>query len=422
MDDMNEIDFSKLINDVHLLKYLTLNEILMLKLTSKQINDLVKTYMSKHRKPHLKLPANMVYTEHNKRNLYQNILKACNSLKKEPRECIMSVSCTISHSEDKTVVQINPPFEALEHINRSGVRILLNILFVLPSSNIFDRTWVSYIFRLEQILKTLTLTESINLDFSDETFEGGWNRGTWFNNIRIALLNLPHLSSLKISGEAPWNHILPTLPLLTQLRELKISGTHSLGENQITDCLSHMPQLTSLSINDMTINANRLILSLSIMPQLTSFKMSKVQIEGLLNFQQFGQLLELVLPEVSTLELSSSFLEAVPIYEILPYMRLLLSKLVSLHISNNNLDINTILPLFRFLENLVELNISNSDIDSRDIAVFIPALQQLPFLRSLDVSSNNIGIPAILDLKQSLRRLNVLNVSNNEQIDMDSLE
>jgi hypothetical protein len=256
--------------------------------------------------------------------------------------------------------------------------------------------WRSYIVTLQAIVKSLPHTESLNLDFSHE------------------------------------------------IRE-------EYG-NDVINSLSRLEQLRSLSICKMHVDATELIKSLLQMTQLGSFSISELKINGLNSHQlgqalEVGQKLEILLPRLSKLKLSNSWVENESIVKVLPHIRGLLSNLTSLDLSNNNLNRDAlyynivpaisgyvsnlrslnlsdneigmylesvshpIIPLIQTLNNLEELSLSNINIDGNCIAELIPTLRMLP-LRKLDLSSNNLGAEEIILITKSLPMLKVLDVSS----------
>jgi hypothetical protein len=453
MDKEKNQSILKFINDVYLsiFPYLTTYELLQLGRTSQTINEIVKTYISKNRQPLLRFPSEMKCIARNVGNLGRNIEKACSYFRKQPSECRMVVPCTIAHSEREPLVVSNPSLRALKVIRQTGIKILLNINFEVQDQRVFRESCSSYTVILQQILETLQSTESIDLNFSSHEILDGMIGPNWFAGISAALIKLENLSSLGISGRAPWRHImsLNCLPSLTQLRKLKVSGESIPEGNHFTDCLVLMPQLTSLTIENHNIEGIQLLYCLYQLTELTSFSIFDVKIVGIDNFEQFCKLFQNALPQVSSLRLSRSWVETSKIHEMLPYIRNLLSNLLFLDLSDNDLDMTVfqydivpalresvsnltslnlshnnigmpkenaheLVPLLQSLPNLVELNMNNNHIDIHIMSIFIPYLRNLRFLTSLDVSSNNIDVPLLLELTESWHSLRVLNFSDNE--------
>ena len=441
------IDFSLLLNKTknRILSHLTLQDLLMLKLTNKAIKEIIICNMRLHRKSTLTLPPNIKYTQNNILFLRTKIQKLCRSIGKEPKECQMTLNCDIFYDTNNTRVNTRPPPGALTQIEMSEVRILLKIFFKILDVSTFGELWPSYMYNMSEILERLHSIESLELDFSYQDIDQFWLDGGWFNIISRAIQNLQNLSSLRILGNAPWNNIINCLPSLTQITSLEIIGTLALNGIELVERLTHMTQLTSLSISGTILLGDQLTDCLSLMPQLTSFRISDVNIENL-NFQQFGQSLQTSLPFLSDLRLSNTWIQGVEIYEILPYIRGILVKLTSLDLSNNQLDGNKfrhniipslvgyipyltslnishnyigndiyeLIPLFQSLNNLVELIINDTSIDDISMTVLITYLHQMPFLRSLNVSNNHLTQP-IIDLIQNIHSITLLDVS--EQLD-----
>ena len=472
------IDFSELINKVYfqVLSYLPLENILETRITCRKIKEVVETYIRKHRPIFLRrLPPNTIYTEQNIVNacLYrkikelletyirkhrpiflrrlppnyteQNIVNACLYLVcKQPEECNTTLNCTVSSkSLAPESIEINPSLETLRVIGMSGVKTELNIQFDLVNMTSFkDNIQI-----LEQIIEYLPHTQSMYIRFSESKYyseRGDWVAGTWFNKTARALINLQELSSLRISGDAPWEHILDCLPHLINLRKLQVTCNDNLIGDELIESLCQMTELTSLSISRIQINATELTDCLRLMPQLGSLSISRVKINGL-DCQQLGQGLEIALPKLRELVLRHVDIETGNIYDeysnsdIFPHMRNLLSKLTSLTLSSYqigiiemidiivpgitgyvsnlkslNLSCNYIgqtytdqegpqmMPFFESLTNLEELSLARNGINPNCITDLIPALQMLPSLRKLDLSNNYLGKRTIMYISQSL--------------------
>ena len=372
----NKPEFFNLINDVYitLFRYLNIEDLKNLKGTTKEIKGLVDTYIRRHRQSLLRLPPSM-YTRLNLPNLPENIVKACAYFGKQPEECDMTLNCTIFYdNKTKTRVTTSPPMKALLAVSNSGVKISLNIMFDFSKDDRSVNLRSSYISELKSIVEYLPNTESLHLDFSHEIME-------------------------------EWG-------------------------DEVINSLGHLTQLTSLSICNMHVTGTELITCLSKMTHLSSFSISEVKINGL-NSYTLGQALEIVLPRLSKLKLSNSYVESDPIIEVLPHIRRLLSNLTSLDLSNNKLDRDTlhyeIVPAISgYVSNLKTLNLSYTDIDGNCIDELIPTLQMLPSLSELVLSSNNLDYDAIKRVAKSLPMLKVLDVTDNnpsdEQRGMESLD
>ena len=441
------IDFYTLINQDYfevISSYLSFQELLKMRLTSREIKKVVSMYMGKHIPTFLILPPDIIYTSQTIATLKDNIVNACSSFGKKPSQCDMTLNCTVSSKLlEPESIEINPPLEALRDIGMSGVKTELNILFdrvIMASFN--DNVEI-----LEQIIESLPHTQSIYIRFSESKYyseRGDWVAGTWFNKTARALINLQELSSLRISGDAPWEHILDCLPHLINLRKLRVTGNRKLDGVKLLERLSQMTKLTSLSISRIRINATELTDCLRLMPQLGSLSISRVKINGL-DCQQLGQRLEIALPKLFELTLRGVDIETGNIYDeysnsdIFPHMRNLLSKLTSLTLSSYqigiiemidiivpgitgyvsnlkslNLSCNYIgqtytdqegpqmMPFFESLTNLEELSLARNGINPNFITDLIPALQMLPSLRKLDLSNNYLGKRTFMYISQSL--------------------
>ena len=440
------IDFSELINKVYfqVLSYLPLEYILNMRITCSKIKQVVETYIRNHRAIFLRrLPPNTIYTE-------QNIVNACLYLIcKQPEECNTTVNCTVSSKKlAPERIEINPSLDELKVIGMSGVKTELNILFDLVNMTSFkDNIQI-----LEQIIEYLPHTQSLYIRFSKSKYatdKTEWDKGTWFNTTARALINLEYLSSLRISGDAPWEHILDCLPHLINLQKLRVTGNRKLeGDDQLLHKLLHslsqMPELTTLYISrieDTGLQGTYLTDCLRLMPQLGSLSIVRAKINGL-NCQQLGQRLEIALPNLFELTLSDFHIvdsdDYGDGYELLPHITNLLSKLTSLDISMNhihmrhlvditpsiieyvsnlkslNLSNNYIgqscsgklgpelMPLFQSLTKLEELSLVHNGIDYDCMVGLIPPIQMLPSLRKLDLSYNDLGKRSIMLITQSL--------------------
>ena len=445
------IDFSELINKVYfqVLSYLPLEYILETRITCRKIKEVVETYIRKHRPIFLRrLPPNTIYTA-------QNIVNACLYLVcKQPEECNTTLNCTVSSkSLAPESIEINPSLETLRVIGMSGVKTELNIQFDLVNMTSFkDNIQI-----LEQIIESLPHTQSIYIRFSESKYyseRGDWVAGTWFNKTARALINLQELSSLRISGDAPWEHILDCLPHLINLRKLRVTGNRKLDGVKLLERLSQMTKLTSLSISRIRTNATELTDCLRLMPQLGSLSISRVEIDGL-EYEDLGKNLESALPNLRELALRHVHIENEEdegIEALLPHIRNLLSQLTSLDLSNNTIEIddgegNGIVPamrgyvsnlkslnlsynyigqsysskygphpiikLFKSLPNLQELNLEHNEINSCFIAVLIPTLKKLPLLRKLNLSRNYLSILAIVGISKWLPDLKLVDITDN---------
>jgi len=396
---MNRFNFHELINNPNMsvLPYLTAGELNNLNLTSTRIRDIVKAYRLKY-PPLLRVPYFLKYTSATISGLSENIVKACRVYRKQPSECNLRVDCSILVKSGRRgiMVQSNPPLNALEAINNSGVKIVLNISFGNPTH---EQT-TSFFIILVRMLEILKHTESIHLEFP--------NRGNtdWrplqvevdlFVSMKTALLQMQSLSSLTISGEAPWEYILTILPEVKTLKHLTIvvERTSVLNEpvyqDQIIGCLYFMKQLESLSIDSVNLNANGLIRFLKEMKQLRTFSISNVIIHSV-NYEKFPVQFANALKELLLLRLSNSKIDQQDICGFLHKMLIL----------------DDVLP------NLIELDISNNSITSENRDMLIQSLTKLPSLISLNISSNDLTEEDCLLINNSLPKLRLLNVFDNQ--------
>jgi Leucine-rich repeat (LRR) protein len=449
-------DFSNLINEVYfqnVLSYLSLKDLLKLRITSKQIKEVVSTYMGEKRPPFLVLPPDVEYTEETIENLTENIEKACSYFGAEPPKCNMRLNCMVfSDSLDPRSIEIKPPLHALRAIGRSGVKTELLIVFNLVNMTSFKQN----IHILEQIIEYLPHTQSIYIVFSNNrqysedggwVEDAGWITGTWFDTTIDALINLEHLSSLRILGDAPWEHILKCLPLLRQLTKLKITGNRNLEGDELLGCLSRMTQLRSLGIKRIEqVRMNALTDCLKLIPKLDSLSISDFEIEGI--DKDIGLMLEDALPNLFYLKLKKIKFRRGDISSLLFHIRNLLSKLTSLNLSDNNISpimlgwifdgingyisnlkslnlsknyicvsnrigrlmaLSGIMKFFEPLTKLEELDLADNNITSNCIAWLLTTLKTLR-LRKLDLSGNILSIPALSGILKMLPKLQIIKV------------
>lgn len=453
-------DFSNLINEVYfqkVLSHLSLEDLLKLRITSKQIKEVVSTYMGEKRPPFLVLPPDVEYTEETIENLTENIVKACSYFGAEPPKCNMRLNCMVfSDSLDPRSIEINPPLNALRAIGMSGVKTELLIVFNLVNMTSFKQN----IHILEQIIEYLPHTQSIYIVFSNNRHysedgglveDAGWITGTWFDTTAKALIHLKHLSSVRILGDAPWEHILKCLPLLRQLTKLKITGNRNLDGDELLGCLSRMTQLKSLGIKRIEqVSIDALTDCLKLIPKLDSLSISDFEIEGI--DKDIGLRLEDALPNLFYLKLKKIKFRQGNISRLLFHIRNLLSKLTSLNISYNNIspimlgwifdDISGyisnlkslsisknficlsdpnhggagrlmalagIMKFFEPLRKLEELDLADNHITSNCIAWLLTTLKTLP-LRKLNLSGNILSIPALRGVVKMLPKLQVIKV------------
>ena len=378
-----KLDLSVLINKVYrdVLKNLNTEDLLNFRSTSTELKEIVKKYISKYRPTFLRL------------------------------------NCTVSSSKLNPRIEINPPLEAIKGVGMSGMKIKLNILFDLVNMTSFrDNIQI-----LEQIIESLPHAQTIYISFSRPEYyskETSWLEGTWFNKTASALIKLQELSSLSLSGDAPWEHILKILPYLTTLRKLRVTDNQNLQSVQLLESLSQMKDLTSLSIRstrgvqETGLPGIGLTNCLPHMPHLHYLSISHVTINGLA-CEELGKRLERALPNVSELKLENVYIENgeyEEVYYLLPHIRNLLSNLTSLNLSTNGmLNDLIVLSLTGDISNLKSLNISNNSIGEYDEHIgahpIIPLLESLTNLEELNISGNRIYANCIMELIPTLQRL-----------------
>ena len=439
------IHFSDLINGDYaeiISSYLSLKDVLKLRSTSRDIKEAVSKYMFTNRSTFLVLPPDITYNPPTIVTLQHNIVDACSYFGKEPPQCNMTLNCTVSSKlfVPKSI-EINPPLNALREIGRTGVKTELNILDSRVTTDFFKENGGVEI--LKQIIECLPHTQSIYIRFLADDSRVGWVAGTWFYKTTKALNNLQELSSLRISGDSPWKRILTFLPDLTHLKKLRVTCNKNLDGVKLLETLSQMKNLTSLSISTIRTNANELTACLSHIPELQSLRLSRVEIEAIDDYKELGKNLETALPNLRELALRKVSVdnedeeEDERIEALLPHIRKLLSQLTSLDLSKNSIsrlddgegngivpamtgymskltslnlsdnfigqdDTHLIIPLLESLTKLEELNLALNHINSDFIRVLIPTLQKLPLLIKLNLSYNYLNSQAIDDIQELL--------------------
>ena len=469
--------------------YLKMKDLLNLRVTSKEIKDISDLYIREKMQPILRLPTGITYNSPTIDTIAENIYQACAVFDKEPEECTMGVVCSISYNQATRIAESDPPLAVLKEIARSGVQISLKLFFKVEIGENYQETWRSYIQTSEEVLSGLSSSISaLDIDFSSRRIHV--DHGNFFDRIVIIIGNLEYLRSLSISGQAPWDVIFD----LEYLRTVRFTGQESwenifdqpdpcpsfrelssfsvnitendeylIGEN-LVEFMNQMINLRELSIdNFQNIPAVELITCLSSMTELTSFTINDVTIINL-GSAEFGQELCTALPKLSFLRLSHSNIEDEDICAIIPKIIPLLQNLEKLDLSNcsdefnffvnigdalegtmpnltslnlsfNLLNtqecINALLPTLSLLRNLVELDIRCCDINSAGVGLLIPVFQSLPYLSFLDMSNNNLNQSSINLLRRSFRRFKQLDTSGNEAVeeeddsgldDLDDLE
>jgi len=466
-DDDEEINlvFSDLINEDFpemLFHYLTMKDLLKLRVTSREMKDTVDLYIKK--KPSiLRLPTGIRYNRPTIATIAQNIYKACDVFNKQPQECTMSLECNIFHNKIKTMIESDPPLAALAQIGTTGVKISLRLFFNVGRQETYQETWQSYIQTLADVILRLPSITNLDIDFSFRQIPR--IHGTWFDRTAIIIGGLQYLSSLSISGQAPWERIFNScrnLQSLTQLERLEVHEDvgYFRGE-ELVEFMNQMINLRELSIHNFRdLPAEELITCLSSMPELTSFTVNDSTIINS-DSVAFGEELCTALRNLSFLRLSNSWIEHENICAIIPNIIPLLQNLETLDISNSSIDFNffmdiadglegnmpnlislnlsynsigekpddtdpfcimALLTTLGLLHNLVELNISSNDIDSAGVDLLIPVLQSLPSLSFLDMSGNKLNQSSINLLIRSFRRFKQLDTSGNEPDDEESDE
>jgi hypothetical protein len=386
-------EFFNLINVVYfnLLKYLSFEDFLKMRLTSKKIKQLVDTYIKRHRQTLLRLPPNM----YRHPNLPENIVKACAYFGKQPEECNMTLNCEIFYDVRNTRVTTTPPIKALSAVGESGVKISLNIMFDDPSVDL----WSSYISTLEKIVESLPHAESLHIDFPDRIMK------EWGNDVINSLSQMTQLTSLSIC-------------------KMNVTGT------ELIECLSEMTHLSSFSISEIFIEdlyCYQLGPHLKeVLPSLSKLKLSNSVVgDGVESIIEVLPYIGSLLSKLTSLDLSINNIDRGKLHNIVPDISGHVSNLRTLNLSHNQIGMyiegvpHPIIPLIQSLNNLEQLSLAGNNIDGDCIVELIPSLQMLPLLSKLDLdlSSNNLDYGAIKLVTDSLPMLKVLNVTDNKPSD-----
>jgi hypothetical protein len=459
-DEESNLTFSDLINEdfpAMLFSDLTMENLLKLRLISTEMKNSVDLYIKKKRPPILRLPPGIRYNRATIATIAENINEACAVFNKHPQECTMSIVCRIFYNKTNTLVTSDPPLPALTQIGRTGVKISLRLFFDVGSLENYGETWLSYNHTLAEVLIRLPFISTLDIDFSSHQIPLPYfNRGNWFDRTAIILGGLQHISSLSISGIAPWQLIFQScmnLPSLTQLNSIELySDLPCLLGTELVEFMEQMTNLKDLSIgNFKNVPADQLITCLSSMTELTSFSINGVSIINS-NSNEFGDDLCTALPKLLNLRLCNSWIEFENIWEIIPNIIPLLQNLTTLDLSNNSIDLNVILNIADALEgnmpnltslnlsynsigektdgvnpycigallptlislgNLVELNLSDNDIDPYGVNLLIPVFKKLHSLAFLNMSGNKLTYKSINLLRRTFRRFKEINVIEN---------
>ena len=378
MDDEDQINFFDLITDddvmLYLFRFLNMQDLQNMSVTDSRMRQLIDIYNLGLKESLLSLPVKIKYTQRTIANLQQNIQRACLFLHKRPDECDITVNCNIFYSTNTTRVKSDPPIDAIRAIDRSGVKISLNIMFNFPHNPDLDVD-VSYITIINSIFEYMNNIKSLSFELKDlRPFD------QYFSSSIIQCLSI---------------------------------------SQQITS------QLTSLSICKMDVIGDILINCLSKMTQLRSFSISEVKIFNT-NAENLGTSLNTFLAPLSKLKLSDSFIQGpfVSILEVLPYMPNLLSSLTTLDISGNKLDEDTLHPnsvilslnVYQHLNNLEELSLAHNEINDNLLHYLSEALNTLQSLRKLDLSYNKLTYSSIVQIIHLLPRVEINCIEN---LDMD---
>lgn len=449
MPPKEEENFAFLLNKVHktLFSYLSFEELLSMKLKSRQIKDIVNSYMNTNESYVLKMPPNIKYTLTNINNLDENIKIRCmNNFGKTPPECKIYLQSNIFYDK-KGSVSSTIPLKALQKISKTGIKILLSI--TIDSNNLSEKelweVWSSYNIIIAEKLKSLPNIESLEISFLNENIRQEEN-DKWFEQISEYLKKLQHLTSLKISGKIYWVPVLKCISSMTQLTSLSLCGSN-IPEDEFITCISSMTQLLTLNISEATLQGDPLFNALAmIKPSSLGFFSVKI-IE--MDILEFARRFNSTIPELVKLKLSNSYVNSEQIYEALRLLQLAnitsldlsnnyfntmnfkfeivpaltkLTSLTSLDLSDNEIDVESLLPIFASLNNLVNLNLKNNSIKSENIQALIPSIQRMPFLSFLNLSSNQLDQDTINELRKQLVRVKKIDTSDNSLFNIEDLD
>ena len=441
-------DFFCLLYSVHkrLFPYLTLEELHSLKLTTKQVKNIVNSYVyATNKLCVLKMPPNIKYTNADIQNLDKIIVIRCENIyNKTPPECEIHLQTRIFYNTRKGRISSTIPLKALKKIGATGIKIVLSITIDpngLSEKELWE-VWRSYNVLIEETLRLLPNIESLDLVFLNKLIREVEDE-KWFEGISKSLKNLQHLTSLSISGRIYWNPVLICISSMSQLTSLSVCDSW-IPEVEFITCISSMTQLINLNISKATLSGDALFNCLAIIQPLSLGFFSAKIID--MDIMEFARRLNLYIPGLVKLKLSNSYVDSEQIYESLSLLRLpnltsldlsnnffdtntmifqnqiipqiiKMTNLTSLDLSHNEIDVKVLLPLLNALNNLVDLNLKDNSITSEDILVLIPTLQKMPFLSSFNISSNKLDQDTINELKKQLRRVKKLDISDNSLVE-----
>jgi len=338
-------------------------------------------------------------------NIVETIQNLCKSFGKKPSECKMVVNCDCSIEKEE--VTYTP--KIIKEIIKSGVIIVAKIIFQDSEKTgyITEQEKQKYVSNLERILEP-------------------------FVEVKLLDLNFYRLSD--VTRNVLMEKLVEMLTRMDQLTSLSLS-TVELSVDQLKRSLSYMPNLSSFSINKLTIVPNKWIFGMPEPPKLTDQyiaenltvleTLSKLKI---LNCPQILKALKsLDLSNLTSLDFSDYLYQDSLISEI--YNALVtdsvttkVPNLISLNLSNNSIppsgeleetNINTLIKLFSTLNNLEELNISKNGMSESTMENMMKQIEDGGILRSLkilNVSHNKLTLENINELIRILPSLRSLNV------------
>lgn len=370
--------------------YLPFEHLSLVRQASKGWKNAIDNYVKLRQRRILRLPPDIEYTDENIQHLEQNIGKALRFLGQQPNQCLLPVDCKIFYSRTVQDIKASPPLEALEAINKSGVKISLNIMFNFQYDPDEETILESYMFMLNQIFINLSNMECLKIGpapYQNLTLEPYWSRQI-FNKIQDVAHRLNSLSICKMD----------------------------VYSDDLISCLDEITQLSSFSMSEVVIYH-------------TEFFNTDVSGLG----RDFCEVLKRKpLTKLKLSHSSISILDDIGYTNIYPIVRLLphltpeiLLKLKTLDLSNNKLlesfcyiDLSeTVHPiLYESLANLEELNLVGNDIDQDCMGRLFPFIDGLKKLSKLNLSFNKIPVMTVQTVKDLLLPKGVTLILNNYSI------
>lgn len=385
-----------------LLPHLTEEELLHLRLTSKELKRLVDLKRSVVIR---NIPNDFDFSK-------QSIELLCNRFDKD---CILSLDFKIKVDQYETLYIEN---SNLQSLFRKGIDDV--------TTNLKDSTIQKYL----KISCETSFKSKFGMDFSDRKlnlmhncisslqnivtldidFDGNWlikDIGSKF----LKMFSESSITSLKISNVfllwKPFFHsmkhikslkklILSNVTLLNDLSSINISDSEESNPEEFNktfiDSLSGLISFGISGISEFDDDTNIVSLNIKVLPllqYLSHLKSLQIQTNP-------DQDMDHLAPELSYL-----------------------TKLTSLNLSNSNLyfekEAESLVYILKNLINITSLNLSNTELNGKNLSILIPIIRSLPRLKSLDVSNNMLSKKDIQYLTRQLlyKKLTELNTANN---------